>query len=48
MEYTSAAESAATFYILIILKVITEVMTQFYQNTRKALEIQYRHKCPVS
>lgn len=36
-------ESADTFYMLIILKVITQVTTHFYQSTHKALQIQYRH-----
>jgi hypothetical protein len=37
------AGSANTIHVSIILKVITHMTTQLYQNTHKALEIQYRH-----
>jgi hypothetical protein len=37
-----AAESADTFCILKILKVMMQVRIQLYQNTHKGLEIQYR------
>jgi hypothetical protein len=42
-QSTGAAQDADTFDVLKMLKVMTQVMTKLYQNTHKALKIQYRY-----